>query len=355
VSFSPLRLFAPNTCLNFSAAGDVNGVPAVQAGSLSIGGSGGSLALSGDFSGLGAAQVRVEVYLNSQLQGGGTLGGGAIGNLMLSGNLTAAGVTAQQLGFWLRFAPLDSAGGAGFTFSSGGLNLAGDELRVFAVNPTQRLGPLTTFGIRGCNTVQMALVGETVTPLIGSVIANAGGRISFSAQGAAGQIYRLEGTPNLGAQTAWRTIATAQADDEGYVNLQDTPSASQQFYRIAVPPGGGTDNLTFLQIVYQGLLNRALDPGSESYWLNYLASGGSRSNVVAAITATYQYRVSVAQNAFNKFLNRSPQPSDLAYWDTFLQMGGTDEQMIGQIIGSPEYFASRGGSSNAGFLQAMYA
>ena len=228
VTLAPLRLLAPNACLTLIASGDVNGLPAVQFGSVSLSGSGGNLAVNGDFSGLGANLLRVNVYLNSQLQGGVTMPGGPLGNLTLNGNLIGAGTLAPMPGIWARF---DSP----FAYSAGGINLSGNEIHIMVVNPAKQVGALTQFGIRSCSAGQIAILGESVTPLLGDVSLPPGAGISFIGRGAAGLTYRLEGSPALGPQPSWKTVGSAQADDEGYFELSDTPAGAQQFYRAVTP------------------------------------------------------------------------------------------------------------------------
>ena len=228
VTLAPLRLLAPNACLTLTTSGDVSGLPAVQFGSVSLNGGGGSLAVNGDFSGLGATQNRVDVLLDTTLQGGVTMPKGLLGNLTLDGNLIGVGTLAPMPGIWMRF---DSP----FAFTAGGINLSGNELRITAETPPQQPGSLTQFGIRSCSAGQIAILGESVTPLLGGVTLAPGGVISITGQGAAGQTYHLETTSALGPQTSWRTAASAQADEEGYFELSDIPTGAQQFYRAVTP------------------------------------------------------------------------------------------------------------------------
>jgi hypothetical protein len=48
-------------------------------------------------------------------------------------------------------------------------------------------------------------------------------------------------------------------------------------------------------------------------------------------------------------------PVGLQAWTNFLIQGHTTSQLEVQLIGSGEYFATRGGSTNNGWLQAVYA
>jgi hypothetical protein len=208
----------------------VNGVPAVQIGSASLAGGGGTLLINGNFNALGATMARVEIYQDSELQGGITLPVGALGKLLISGNLVGCGtLSGPTPGLWARF---DST----FTYvDPNNPNLAGNQIRIRAANPTARVRGLTRFAIQACNLGQIAILDESVTPLIGNVLRTPGGGVFITGQGVAGQTYRLEATPGLGAQTAWKTVATAEADIDGTFELGDTPSAAQQYYRTVTP------------------------------------------------------------------------------------------------------------------------
>ena len=58
--------------------------------------------------------------------------------------------------------------------------------------------------------------------------------------------------------------------------------------------------------------------------------------------------------AYQQFLHRAPEQGGLNFWVNFLQQGHTVEQMQAGIVGSREYFQSRGGATNNGFLTALY-
>src|SRR5262249_35357258 len=58
---------------------------------------------------------------------------------------------------------------------------------------------------------------------------------------------------------------------------------------------------------------------------------------------------------YQLLLHRSPDPTESATWLQFLDQGGTFEQLLANIAGSPEYFQSRAGQTNDGFLDALYS
>lgn len=230
MTLAPTRLMGAGVCLDLSASGDVNGLPAVQLGSVSLAGDGGTLLIDGNFNGLGATMVRVEIYQGSELQGGITLPAGALGQLKVNGNLIGCGTLSQPTpGLWARF---DS------TFSyvdPNNRNLFGDQIRIHVANPAARVRGLTRFAVQACNIGQFAILDESMTPLIGDVSRTRTGGVFITGQGVAGRTYRLEATPNLGAQTSWKTVDSAEADVDGTFELDDLTTASQQFYRTVTP------------------------------------------------------------------------------------------------------------------------
>ena len=72
------------------------------------------------------------------------------------------------------------------------------------------------------------------------------------------------------------------------------------------------------------------------------------------IESSQEFRSDEVKALYTRYLHRDADPSGLANFTNFLAGGGTVEQVEAIIAGSPEYFQVRGGSSNNGFLQALY-
>src|SRR5262249_40496091 len=64
-------------------------------------------------------------------------------------------------------------------------------------------------------------------------------------------------------------------------------------------------------------------------------------------------RALAVQQLYQKYLHRSADPAGLASGVIALTTG-TIAQLKATLLGSPEYFQTRGNSTNAGFLQAIY-
>jgi len=113
-------------------------------------------------------------------------------------------------------------------------------------------------------------------------------------------------------------------------------------------------NQRFLTQVYLDLLQRPVDPSGLASWSSALAAGTTRTQVVADIENSQEYRTLEVQYLYGFLLNRSADSAGMAGWVSFLNQGGTYEQLEAIFLGSNEYFAQRSGSTNAGFLQRMY-
>jgi hypothetical protein len=122
---------------------------------------------------------------------------------------------------------------------------------------------------------------------------------------------------------------------------------------------GSADVMVFSHIhiwlnqVYQNLLGRPLDPVGESCWTGALAQGATQTEVVQDIEASPEYRIRVIDNLYATLLGRAPDMLGLTNFLAAMNSGTTIEQVKSAILGSEEYFA-RAGSTNAGFVIALY-
>jgi len=110
----------------------------------------------------------------------------------------------------------------------------------------------------------------------------------------------------------------------------------------------------FVAQVYLDLLQRPVDPAGLAIWTNFLSAGNSRTQIVQAIESSLEYRALLVQAAYRQLLHRPADSAGLSSFVSFLAAGGTIEQMDSAIAGSAEYYAVRGGSTNDGFLNALY-
>jgi hypothetical protein len=116
----------------------------------------------------------------------------------------------------------------------------------------------------------------------------------------------------------------------------------------------GSFNQRFISQVYKDLLVRPVDPAGLASWQQDLNQGGPNSDVPQGVTSSQEYRLRLIGQLYAHYLHR---PADQGGLNTFLNQlnsGVTNESVAAQLAGSAEYFANRGGSTNQGFLQALY-
>jgi uncharacterized repeat protein (TIGR01451 family) len=114
-------------------------------------------------------------------------------------------------------------------------------------------------------------------------------------------------------------------------------------------------NQCFVNQVYRDLLNRNAEAGALASWGALLNQGRlTRTQVVLAIETSMEYRIDVVQNLYQRFLRRAADPGGLNAGVNFLAQGGTTSQLEAILLASNEYFMTRGGGTNAGWLAAVY-
>jgi hypothetical protein len=75
---------------------------------------------------------------------------------------------------------------------------------------------------------------------------------------------------------------------------------------------------------------------------------------VQAFEMSTEFRLRSLNMLYQTILGRTIDPTGQAGWLSFLAQGGTLEQVEAAILGSPEFF-QRSGGTNLGFLQNLYA
>jgi hypothetical protein len=117
-------------------------------------------------------------------------------------------------------------------------------------------------------------------------------------------------------------------------------------------------NSEFVQSVYTTLLGRDADAGGQEAWLNLLANGGSRADVIAAVTNSDEGQAASAsadnsdyvKALYTSVLGRDAEDAGLDYWVAALT-NGADRASIAQVItGSDESNAN----STSDFIDLLY-
>ena len=110
----------------------------------------------------------------------------------------------------------------------------------------------------------------------------------------------------------------------------------------------------YLRQLYRDLLHREADGGGLSYWSDRLVNGASRAQVVWEMENCPEYLQETVAQEYSLLLHRSPDGVGAAAYVPYLHSGGTREGLAAVLASSTEYYQTRGASSDAGFLLALF-
>lgn len=177
-----------------------------------------------------------------------------------------------------------------------------------------------------------------------------------------------DGTTSAGTVTArapgFAVSGTHTYADEGHYSFSVTVSrnggtsgnASGTADIVEPPLADGTSGnptTRWINEVYGDLLHRAADPGALNYWSGQVSAGVTKTQVVAAIEASDEYRSDEVQSVFETFLRRAAEPAAVSFGAAYLA-DHTPEQFKILVAGSSEFFQAQGGGTNDGFLDALF-
>jgi hypothetical protein len=189
----------------------------------------------------------------------------------------------------------------------------------------------------------------------------------------ANQVYRLyQATLDRAPDVA------GHADWAGRIGTGDTPLSgaaagfvgSREFQNVY----GALDNAAFVELLYQNVLGRPSDPGGRQTWLDALAGGASRADVVLGfsesrefVNATTQAANAYAFNSdpanwtdevfrmYQATLGRDPDAPGLLDWAENLGSGRfTLTDVAGGFVGSREFQNVYGALDNQQFVELLY-
>ncbi|HZB97802.1 MAG TPA: DUF4214 domain-containing protein [Candidatus Sulfotelmatobacter sp.] len=111
----------------------------------------------------------------------------------------------------------------------------------------------------------------------------------------------------------------------------------------------------FVQRLYSDILGRAGDAQGIASWTRAIDNGESRYAVSLAFDSSDEFRNNAVTALYHIFLHRAPDAGGRQYFVQALDSGALLENVKAALAGSDEYYATRGGSSNDGFLNALYS
>jgi hypothetical protein len=142
------------------------------------------------------------------------------------------------------------------------------------------------------------------------------------------------------------------------VGMESPEDISKRSFLTAPADPAAVDALNrfFVDQVFRDLLGRPADPPGLAFWSGLLDQGVvSPTQVALAVENSPEYLGDEVDAAFRALLHRPVDAASRSSGAAFLAAGGTVPQLDAVLAGSTEYFTSRGGGSNGGFLSALYA
>lgn len=106
---------------------------------------------------------------------------------------------------------------------------------------------------------------------------------------------------------------------------------------------GSLSDEDFIDLVYQSILGRQPDAGGRAFWINRIAAGVTRGQLMANFSESPEYieQTSAAvtvESLYQGLLQRSPDRSGFAYWVGVAESGEPVTNLIAGMLSSDEYF-----------------
>jgi hypothetical protein len=224
------------------------------------------------------------------------------------------------------------------------------------VAPGAPLGTLTIFGT----------YTQTVT---GSLNIGVGGTgASQYARLVVTGAVTLNGTLNIGLGfipaigNAW-VVMTVASRTGTFASVTGTAIPGAMLFQTTTPNATTFDLVvirndmaqTFVWVahLYQDLLGRTASDAEVVAWVNLVAAGLSRAEIVTGFITSPEYRVREINNFYQTLLNRPADPAALNSFVGFLQQGHQPEEIRLSLITSQEYFQTHG-NNNQAYVSALY-
>ncbi len=129
---------------------------------------------------------------------------------------------------------------------------------------------------------------------------------------------------------------------------------------------GALSNSSFVNRVYQNVVDREPDADGARFWLNYLNTGHSRGSMMIGFSESPEFidkTETVGPSLTNEgkiwrlyvaFFKREPDANGLAYWTGRYAAGASLQTIAEGFVDSDEFQERYGGLDNAAFIELVY-
>jgi serralysin len=199
---------------------------------------------------------------------------------------------------------------------------------------------------------------------------NGGDGLSLGVDG--GSILRLydatlDRAPDLSGYTYW---VSQYANGQSLISIASGFIGSVEFQSVY----GAVNDVQFVTLLYNNVLERAPDSGGLNYWVNVLSGGASRADVVVNFSESQEFRnaMAFAESAFannvvyaavpgevfriyQATLDRAPDEQGFLYWvDQIITSGVNLLSIVSGFVGSVEFQQTYGSVSASQFVTLLY-
>ena len=145
----------------------------------------------------------------------------------------------------------------------------------------------------------------------------------------------FERIPDYGGLMFWMD---ALLSGESLDDMSQTFAESDEFLEIY----GELEDAGFIDLVYENLLGRAPDEEGRDYWINSLAMGLPRGQLMIAFSESNEYRVHSyswvqVNTMYVSMLRHAPDPDGFDYWVEEINSGRSVLDLIEDFLASEEY------------------
>ncbi|WP_267355685.1 MULTISPECIES: DUF4214 domain-containing protein [unclassified Methylobacterium] len=199
-----------------------------------------------------------------------------------------------------------------------------------------------------------------------SIATSADNAASTSSDAHASEIARLyygllDRAPDAGGLQSWTNAITS-----GGMSLHDVAQAMLSSAEYASDTGAVTDS-TYVQDLYQQVLDRAAEASGLQAWTSALASGADRSSVAQAFVDSSEYQghyagqsnAAYVEGLYEHVLGRTGDAAGLQAWSSALDSNATTRVDVANSIVHAAEFQSHlsqlaGGQSDSAFVESLY-
>lgn len=103
--------------------------------------------------------------------------------------------------------------------------------------------------------------------------------------------------------------------------------------------------------VYLDMLGRPAEPAGKAYWVDRIAGGQPRYEILNSFSRTSEYRVRAVRRIYTALMGRDATPDERTYWADQLKTKNPDV-LRAALLGSPGFLARAGGID--GWAPALY-